>query len=132
MAVYDNLPVYKAAYDLLKSVYERTGKVPRDMKYTLVETLKKDLTEIIVMIYKANATTAKLPHIERARELVVGVKVRLRLLQDLKHISVKQYAGFAQQVELLSKQLAAWYDYSQKIISVETNRSFFLRGNVLA
>ena len=34
MAVYDNLPVYKAAYDLLRSVYEKTGKIPRDVKYT--------------------------------------------------------------------------------------------------
>ena len=41
MAVYDNLPVYKAAYDLLRSVYEKTGKIPRDVKYTLVEVLKK-------------------------------------------------------------------------------------------
>lgn len=52
MAVYDNLPVYKAAYDLLRSVYEKTGKIPRDVKYTLVEVLKKDLTEIMVMIYR--------------------------------------------------------------------------------
>lgn len=81
MVVYDNLPVYKAAYDLLRSVYEKTGNIPRDVKYTLVEVLKKDLTEIMVMIYRANATTGKLLYLERARDLVVGVKVRLRLLQ---------------------------------------------------
>ena len=85
-----------------------------DVKYTLVEVLKKDLTEIMVMIYRANATTGKLPYIERARDLVVGVKVRLRLLQDMRHISVKQYAAFAQQVELLSKQLSAWHDYARR------------------
>ena len=66
------------------------------------------------MIYRANATTGKLPYIERARDLVVGVKVRLRLLQDMRHISVKQYAAFAQQVELLSKQLSAWHDYARR------------------
>lgn len=26
-------------------MYEKTGKIPRDVKYTLVEVLKKDLTE---------------------------------------------------------------------------------------
>lgn len=31
----------------------RRGKIPRDVKYTLVEVLKKDLTEIMVMIYRA-------------------------------------------------------------------------------
>lgn len=114
MANYDNLPVYKAAYDLLQSVYKDTGNVPRDVRFTLVETLKNELTEILVLIYKANSTPDKLPHIERARDLVVSVKVRLRLLNDLRHINVKLYARFAEQVESVSKQLASWQDYVRK------------------
>lgn len=114
MANYDNLPVYKAAYDLLQSVYEKTGNVPRDVRFTLVETLKNELTEIIVLIYKANATPDKLPYIERARDLIVSVKVRLRLLNDLRHINVKLYAQFSEQVESVSKQLASWQDYVRK------------------
>ena len=43
MAQYDNLPVYKAAYDLLQSIYRDMGSVPRDVKFTLVETLKNEL-----------------------------------------------------------------------------------------
>ncbi len=121
MANYDNLPVYKAAYDLLQDVYKGTGNVPRDVRFTLVETLKNELTEIIVLIYKANATPDKLPHIERAREMVVSVKVRLRLLHDLRHISVKAYARFAEQVESVSKQLASWHDYARRMAS-EKNR----------
>lgn len=69
MANYDNLPVYKAAYDLLQSVYEKTGNVPRDVRFTLVETLKNELTEIIVLIYKANSTPDKLPHPSNGREI---------------------------------------------------------------
>jgi hypothetical protein len=114
MANYDNLPVYKAAYDLLQSVYKDTGNVPRDVRFTLVETLKNELTEIIVLIYKANSTPDKLPYIEKARELVVSVKVRLRLLNDLHHINVKLYARFSEQVESVSKQLASWQEYVRK------------------
>ena len=114
MANYDNLPVYKAAYDLLQSVYEKTGNVPRDVRFTLVETLKNELTEIIVLIYKANSTPDKPPPIERARDLIVSVKVRLRLLNDLRHINVKLYAQFSEQVESVSKQLASWQDYVRK------------------
>lgn len=36
MAQYDNLPVFKAIYDLLLEVYQRTRNVPRDLRYTLV------------------------------------------------------------------------------------------------
>lgn len=65
MAVYDNLPVYKAAYDLLRSVYEKTERFPRCEIYT-GGGVEKNMTEIMVMIYRANATTGKLPYIERA------------------------------------------------------------------
>ena len=111
MAQYDNLPVYKAAYDLLQSIYRDMGNVPRDVKFTLVETLKNELTEILVLIYKANSTTEKLPLIMDMRERLVGVKVRLRLLHDLRHISTKLYAHLVEQVEAVSKQLASWQKY---------------------
>ena len=72
MAQYDNLPVYKATYDLLQSIYRDTGNVPRDVKFTLVETLKNELTEILVLIYKTNSTTEKLPLIIGMRERLIG------------------------------------------------------------
>lgn len=111
MAQYDNLPVYKAVYDLLQSIYRDTGNVPRDVKFTLIETLKNELTEILVLIYKANSTSEKLPLIIEMRERIVGVKVRLRLLHDLRHISTKLYAHQVEQVESVSKQLASWQKY---------------------
>ncbi|WP_341459964.1 four helix bundle protein [Alistipes putredinis] len=111
VAQYDNLPVYKAAYDLLQSIYRDMGNVPRDVKFTLVETLKNELTEILVLIYKANSTTEKLPLIMDMRERLVGVKVRLRLLHDLRHVGTKLYAHLVEQVEAVSKQLASWQKY---------------------
>ena len=55
-AEYDHLPVYKAAYDLLQHVYRDKciASVPRDVKYTLVERLKQDILEVLVLIYKAH------------------------------------------------------------------------------
>ena len=111
MAQYDNLPVYKATYDLLQSIYRDTGNVPRDVKFTLVETLKNELTEILVLIYKTNSTTEKLPLIIGMRERLIGVKVRLRLLHDLRHIGTRLYAHLVEQVESESKQLASWQKY---------------------
>lgn len=114
MACYDNLPVYKAAYDLLQSIYRDSGNVPRDVRFTLVETLKNELTDILVLIYKANSTSAKLPLITEARERLVSVKVRLRLLYDLRYINVKLFARFSDQVEAVSKQLASWQKYAKE------------------
>ena len=57
MATYNQLPVYKATYDLLLYVYQIGKNVQRDYRYTLGETLKKDLImilEIFLFIYKQN------------------------------------------------------------------------------
>ncbi|MCF0257959.1 MAG: four helix bundle protein [Bacteroides heparinolyticus] len=129
MANYDHLPVYKAAYDLLQCIYREMGHVPRDVKFTLVETLKNELMEMIVLIYKANVTTDKCRHIEAARELTVSTKVRLRLLYDLHHISVRLYARMSEQAENLSKQLAAWHGYATRKNGPESAGYSIQRGS---
>lgn len=109
---YDHLPVYKAAYDLLQHVYRdrSIASVPRDVKFTLVETLKKDMLEILVLIYKAHyATRDKGAPLQEARDLLPGIKARLRILFDLHHINPELFRAFAVEVESVSKQLAAWH-----------------------
>ncbi len=109
---YDHLPVYKAAYDLLQHVYRDKciASVPRDVKFTLVETLKKDILEILVLIYKTHyAAVDKHIPLQQARDLLPGVKARLRILFDLGHINPKLFQSLAVEVESVSKQLAAWH-----------------------
>ena len=97
-AEYDHLPVYKAAYDLLQHVYRDKciASVPRDVKYTLVERLKQDILEVLVLIYKAhyNMLGDKALQLQQARELIPGVKARMRIMYE---------------VESVSKQLGAWH-----------------------
>lgn len=116
-AEYDHLPVYKAAYDLLQHVYrdKSIGSVPRDVKYTLIETLKKDILEILVLIYKAHYTSDdKLVPLQQARDLVPGIKARFRILFDLHHINQQLFQSLAVEVESISKQLNAWHAKTQK------------------
>lgn len=90
MATYNQLPVYKATYDLLLYVYQTGKDVQRDYRYTLGETLKKDLITILTLIYRANANRQKVEIIVEAREKLVAVKLQLRLLHDLKQLSLKK------------------------------------------
>lgn len=115
-AQYDHLPVYKAAYDLLQHVYRdrSIASVPRDVKFTLVETLKKDILEILVLIYKAYyAAGDKSAPLQAARDLLPGIKARLRILFDLHHINPELFRALAVEVESVSKQLAAWHAKTQ-------------------
>ena len=73
MAIYDNLPVFNQAYDLLLQILRFTSSVQRDFRYTVGETLKKDVIELCLCIYRANASVEKLPQIEAARERMVSI-----------------------------------------------------------
>jgi four helix bundle protein len=110
MAKYEELPAFKAAYDLLQLVYTMTGNVPRDMRYTLLQDVKRTLTELMVNIYRANRHHDKTPYLETALDQLIAVRLQVRLMKDLKCISLKHYAQFSLQSELVSKQLTGWRD----------------------
>lgn len=114
MAIYDNLPVYKTAYDLLMQVFKFSHNLQRDYRYTIGENLKKELIDLILCIYRANAVADKREHLAAAREHVVVVKLMLRMLCDMRQISVKQFAFAAEGIESVSKQLTAWQKSSEK------------------
>ena len=63
----------------------------------------------MVDIYRANSCTDKTSLLAGARERLVIVRLQLRLLRDLKQISIKTFALQSERQESLSKQLAAWH-----------------------
>lgn len=118
MANYDNLPVYKATYDLLLTVFKTGQHWSRDIKFTLGEELKKGLLALMVDIYKANTVVDKTEYLDRARTAIAAAKIQIRLLFDLKQMPLKQYAHISEMAESVSKQLAAWDKY-QKTKTIE-------------
>ena len=52
MAKYDELPVFKATYDLLLRIYMVSQHWSRDIRYTLGEELKKEVIEILQLSTK--------------------------------------------------------------------------------
>lgn len=115
MAIYDNLEVFKASYDLLLYVFQFTPNVKRDYRYTLAEKIKDNIIELCLCIYRANAAKDRVPDIKEARERLVTIKLMCRMLTDLKQISVKQFAVVCTHTETISKQLQAWQKYSEKM-----------------
>ena len=71
MAKYDELPVYKASYDLLLEIFRFTKEFNREFKYTVGESLKKETLELITLIYRANSVKEKRETIKLARVYVV-------------------------------------------------------------
>ena len=108
MATYDNLPVYKASYDLLIEIFEFSKHFTREYKYTLGENLKKETIELIANIYRANCTYEKAGLLQQARENVEIIRLYMRLLNDLKQVNIKKFININERIDVLSKQLTGW------------------------
>lgn len=108
MATYDNLPVYKVAYDLLQEIIRLRTQLKREYKYTLGEKLVNEATEMIINIFRANASKNKKELIFKARENTEVVRLLLRLLKDLKELSLKRFIAVNEKLEVVSRQLTGW------------------------
>jgi len=108
MATYDNLPVYKVSYDLLLEIFNFSKNMAKEYKYTIGENLKKETTELIANIYRANCGQNKKELIQRARENTEIVRLYLRLSKDLKQITLPKFVSINEIIESVSKQLNFW------------------------
>lgn len=115
MALYTNLPVFKASYDLLIALFKTSRNFAREYRFTLGESIKKEAVEMVKLIYRANKTADKAPHLETARETLEIVRLELRLLKDLKQVNLKQFVYLNEQIESVSKQLAAWHNSTNNV-----------------
>ena len=74
MAQYDELPVYKATYDLLLEMFRFTKDFCKEYKYTVGESLKKETIELITLIYRANSRVDKRQHY-KLHVSILGLRV---------------------------------------------------------
>jgi len=108
MAQYNELPVYKASYDLLLAIFEFVKHFTKEFKYTVGESLKKETIELIILIYRANSKTDKNETLQTAREHIEVIRLLIRLMKDLHQINLKRFVAINSQIENVSKQLTGW------------------------
>ncbi len=109
MATYDNLPVYRESYLLLIDLFRFTKEFNREYKYTIGESIKKEVIEMIIHIYRANSVViGRAERIQTARESVEVIRLLLRLLHDLKQVNLERFVSLNMKLESVSKQLFTW------------------------
>jgi len=114
MALYSQLPVYKASYDLLLAIFDFSRHFTREYKYTIGEKLKSETVDMITNIYRANSREDKGPVIRQAREHVEVIRLYMRLLRDLNQISIPKFVDINAQIEVVSRQLTGWEKASSR------------------
>jgi hypothetical protein len=113
MANYTELNVYKATYSLLFELLSASKSFNRDFKYTLGENLKNEMIDAMMYIWRANSVYDKEGHIASAREKIEKCRLYIRLLYDLRQISLEHFTKWNIAIQNISKQLAGW-DKNQK------------------
>jgi hypothetical protein len=108
MALYDELPVFKASYDLLPEIFRFTSNFTREYKFTVGEKLKNEALTLIVLVYRANSSRNKIEIIQEARDKIEMIRLLIRLLKDLKQISLNGFVMINKKIESVSKQLSGW------------------------
>ena len=108
MAQYDELPVYKATYDLLLAIFQFTKQFCKEYKYTVGESLKKETIELLTLIYRANTRHQKADVLQMAREQIEVIRLLIRLMKDMQQINIEKFVKINQIVENVSKQLNGW------------------------
>ena len=108
MAVYTELKVYEECYRLFLQLVTTTSRMQREHRYTLGEHVKRAAMDMLVLIFKANKSYEKGEYISVAREKLVEVQVLLRVFNDMRQMSDKQFAMFMEMTVSISKQLTAW------------------------
>lgn len=108
MGLYEELPVYKASYDLLLEIYRFVRNFSKEFKYTIGENLKTEGVELIKLIYLANSRQEKVETIAQARERVEMLRLYLRLMKDMKQINIPRFVFINEKIEVVARQLVAW------------------------
>jgi hypothetical protein len=108
MALHTQLPIHKAAYDLLIVVTELAKNMPRDFKASIGGKLRDEVVAVTILIFRANTAQEKAPHLQGLTERLQVAELLLRLARDMRLIAVKQYARAVELTTSIGKQASGW------------------------
>jgi|DewCreStandDraft_4_1066084.scaffolds.fasta_scaffold02360_9 hypothetical protein len=115
MSLTEELPIYKASYDMVLVIFQLVKNFNKEYKYTIGESIKNETIKLITNIYRANCSRNKIEYLNTARENLEVIRLYIRLTKNLHQISVKQLAYVSLHIENISKQLAGWYKSQNKV-----------------
>lgn len=114
MARYEHLPLYKLIYDFILYFFKLSDNFSKGYKYGFANEVRDSLLRLLEIVIIANNNTNKVENLKNAEIELEKIKIKIRLLKDLKLIGLKSYCYCAKQLISIGKQLYAWKNWSQK------------------
>jgi hypothetical protein len=114
LPIYEQVPVYKEAADLLIFTYGLSERFRRAHRYSLGEDMRFVLHDLLDSIYDAHVMTPRSPMILKALRLCNSAKLLYRAMDAQNLLRDWQCAEYIAHLGSTSKQLTAWYKYERK------------------
>ncbi len=96
------MQLYKACYDLAVELHKFSALVKREYKYTIGERICNASIDLALAAYAiANGSAAPDDKLPVMRSSVDAIRMMLRLLVDLKHLSIKSFANLNEKIEYI-------------------------------
>ena len=108
MALHNDLPIYKQAYELLKLATNITKNMPKDFKGSIGGEIRNLCVQSVILIARANAAQDKAAHLSNLLEQVHASEILFRLCKDMRFISEGQYAQAILLTDAVGKQANGW------------------------
>lgn len=108
MTNYTELNVYKFSYSLSFYLLTVSKIFGRDFKYTLGENLKNEMINVVLFIWEETSLYDKEDHLDRAKECIEKSRLYIRLLYDLRQITLDNFTKWNISIQSISKQLSGW------------------------
>jgi hypothetical protein len=107
MSKNQNLPIYKATYDLMLNLMNYVKNMEKGYKQLIGNKLLEECSESILMIYKANYARGKerVNCINLLKNKLEVLQLLIRLSKDLRLISIKQFSNLIEIQDSINKQI---------------------------
>jgi hypothetical protein len=109
MAYYENLPIYKAAFDLTTYMEKIVHNFSRYHKYTVGTDLRNVSRKILLLVAKANIKQDRKACLTEVLEKLDELKILVRLCKEMKAFhSFKSFEFATKNIVEVSKQCEGW------------------------
>lgn len=105
-----NFLLYQKLYDLVLVLFPYNNRIPKSHRFVLGRYIEETAIDSLVLVVKANSARGKTRSAlkEELSDSLAVLRILIRLLKDLKFISVKQYKFVSEKLVEVSCMVDAW------------------------
>ena len=100
-----NIQIYKMGYDLMVEMHRYAETMPRTHRYTVGERVRKESIELAVATYRIGQDREVAENKRKGMDSIEVIRLLLRMLVDIKQVSLPYFTSLNVKIEQLYKQL---------------------------